>query len=48
MTEASNLICRIDLELAADLNQPHAAHILGIVDELECDLTVCGRTDGRS
>ena len=47
MSEVSNFICRIDSELAADVNQPHAAHILAIVDELGCDLTVCGRTDGR-
>jgi len=47
MTEVSKLICWIDSELAADVNQPHAAYILVIVDELGCDLTVCGRTDRR-
>jgi hypothetical protein len=40
MTEVSRLIRRIDPELAADVNRPHAAHILDMVDELACDLIV--------
>jgi hypothetical protein len=41
------LIPRIDRVLGAHVNRPHAADILEIADELERDLIVWGRTDGR-
>jgi hypothetical protein len=47
MTDVSNLIRQFDPELAPDVNRPHSAHILEIVDELGCDPMVRGRTHGR-
>jgi hypothetical protein len=34
MTDLSNLVRRIDLELATDVNGPHAVHVLEIVHGL--------------
>jgi hypothetical protein len=47
LPDDSSLKSRIDPGPAADVNRPHAAYILEIVDEPRCDLFVWGRTDGR-